>query len=40
MWQLHRKDHNQGSWCLESEFGTLPQLLTVLNQDKHRKFWP
>ncbi|NDU88360.1 MAG: DUF3024 domain-containing protein [Ferrovum sp.] len=40
MWQLHRKDHNQGIWCLESEFGTLPQLLAVLNQDKHRKFWP
>ncbi|WP_084189863.1 DUF3024 domain-containing protein [Ferrovum myxofaciens] len=39
-WQLYRKDHSHGTWCLESEFETLPLLLTVLNQDKHRKFWP
>ncbi|MBW8066675.1 MAG: DUF3024 domain-containing protein [Ferrovum sp.] len=40
MWRLYRKDHNHGVWCLESEFGTLLLLLTMLNQDKHRKFWP
>jgi len=39
-WRLYRKDHARSEWTLFGEFGALPALLQILNQDPDRIFWP
>jgi hypothetical protein len=38
-WQLFRKDHESGTWELDSIHGRLVELLDQLNADPERKFW-
>lgn len=39
-WRLYRKDHDRGQWHLHGTFYALMELLSEVNTDPLRLFWP
>lgn len=38
-WWLYHKDHEIGYWIMHGEYGSLTQILSLLNEDPDRRFW-